>query len=288
MRVVYVDLLFGVNLVMNYLLLLLTARLTGQYSGRWRLFFAASVGALFGVILYFPEMNVLSALACKAVLCVLITGIAFYGKSGRALLKQNLIFLGVSLAFGGGILALSLVPGYRGAVIVQNGVVNFNLPFLRVACMAALIYFLLSLIFSPGGAEDRKKVVKMTLSMDRNVTSFNAFSDTGNLLRDPVSGNRVIFASKEAVLPLFSKDAQDTIRKLNGQNIIDSFNQLYRQIGGKCRLVPYRGAAGENGMIIVFKPESVVIDGKVLTGYMLGISPNPMQTAEGCLAIIGV
>ena len=96
------------------------------------------------------------------------------------------------------------------------------------------------------------------------------------------------FCVKRCVLPLFSQDAQDIIRRLNGQNIIDCFNQLFRQIGGKCRLVPYRGAAGEDGLIIVVKPESVMIDGKPMPGYMLGISPNPMQTAEGCLAIVGV
>ena len=169
------DLLFGVNLVMNYLLLLLTARLTGQYSGRWRLFFAATVGAVFGVILYFPEMNVLSALACKAALCVLVTGIAFYRKNGRALLRQNLIFFRSVSGIWRRDSALSLIPGYRETVSVQNGVVNFNLPFLRVACMAALIYFLMSLIFSPGGAEDRKKVVKMTLAMDRHATASMPF-----------------------------------------------------------------------------------------------------------------
>lgn len=288
MRVVYVDLLFGVNLIMNYLLLLLTNRLTGQYSGRWRLCFAAAVGAFFGVILYFPEMNVLCALACKAALCVLITGIAFYRKHGGALVRQNLIFLAVSMAFGGGMLALSLIPGYREAVSVQNGVVNFHLPFLRVVLMAALIYFLLSLVFSPGGAEDRKKVVKLTLSMDRRTASFSAFLDTGNLLRDPVTGNRVIFASKEAVLPLLSSGAQEAVRSLSGQNTVECFNQLYDQIGSRCRLIPYRGAAGENGMIIVLKPERVMMNGKPILGYMLGISPNPIQTSEGCLAIVGV
>ena len=51
MRVVYVDTLFFLNLAVDYLLLLLTARLSGVYRSRRRLALGAAVGALRAVAL---------------------------------------------------------------------------------------------------------------------------------------------------------------------------------------------------------------------------------------------
>ena len=49
MRVVYLDTLFFLNLLVDYLLLLLTARLAGVYRNRKWLAFGAAVGAVFAM-----------------------------------------------------------------------------------------------------------------------------------------------------------------------------------------------------------------------------------------------
>ena len=59
MRVVYVDELFAVNLLLDYLLLVLTARLSGVFAPRLRLLLAAALGALLAVLLYFPQLTVM-------------------------------------------------------------------------------------------------------------------------------------------------------------------------------------------------------------------------------------
>ena len=69
MRVVYVDTLFFLNLLVDYLLLLLTARLAGVYRNRKWLAFGAAVGAVFAVLLYFPPIPVLPGLLLRGAVC---------------------------------------------------------------------------------------------------------------------------------------------------------------------------------------------------------------------------
>ena len=56
MQVIYIDVLFALNLVVNYLLLFLTARFSGLYVGRLRLLGGAALGALFSVLMFFPDL----------------------------------------------------------------------------------------------------------------------------------------------------------------------------------------------------------------------------------------
>lgn len=109
MTVVYVDSVFILNGVMDYLLLLVTARLAGIPLRRRRYLLAALAGAAYAVAVFLPGMGFLSAPPVKAAAGVLMALIAYGGETRLA--RLTLLFFALSCALAGSVLALGLLAG---------------------------------------------------------------------------------------------------------------------------------------------------------------------------------
>ena len=91
---VYVDSVFILNGVMDYLLLLVTARLAGIPLRRRRYLLAALAGAAYAVAVFLPGMGFLSAPPVKAAAGVLMALIAYGGETRLA--RLTLLFFALS------------------------------------------------------------------------------------------------------------------------------------------------------------------------------------------------
>ena len=80
MTVVYIDLLFLLNLIANYLLLLATGRMTGAVLMRWRIGLGAGLGALYAALIFLPGLIWLACWPCKLAVGVLMALIAYGGE----------------------------------------------------------------------------------------------------------------------------------------------------------------------------------------------------------------
>ena len=111
MTVVYIDSLFLLNLIVDYLLLLGAARLSGAVLCRPRMALGAVLGAAYACAVFLPGLGFLTHPAVELSIAVAMALIAYGG--GQRLLRSFLAFLALSCALGGGVLALSLL-GARG------------------------------------------------------------------------------------------------------------------------------------------------------------------------------
>lgn len=109
MTVVYIDALFLLNFVVNYLLLLSAGKLAGEVLRRLWLALGAAVGALYAAAVFFPGMGFLLHPLCKISMAVVMVLIAYGGS--RRLLRVGWCFLRYPAAFGGGIFALGTAGG---------------------------------------------------------------------------------------------------------------------------------------------------------------------------------
>ena len=172
MQVIYADSLFFLNLIINYVLLLVTAKICHTPARRLRLAGAAAFGAAYSVAVLYPPLAFLSSWAVKLAAGVAIALIAFGGR--RAFLKQVLVFLAVTAAFGGAVYAGSLLFGGTGRLSSSAGV-RILLPVFVIS------YAVLTLLFrraarsrGPGG------VVSLTVKSGGREISLRALKDTGN------------------------------------------------------------------------------------------------------------
>ena len=89
--VIYVDTLFLLNGMVDYLLLLASARLAGEPLFRVRFALGAVFGGLYAVAIFLPGLAFLVRPPCRLAAAVLMVLLAFW--RSRRLLRQMVIFL---------------------------------------------------------------------------------------------------------------------------------------------------------------------------------------------------
>ena len=281
MRVVYLDALFLLNFVVDYLLLLAAGRLAGEVLRRGRLALGAAVGAGYAAAVFLPGMGFLLHPLCKLAAAVLALLVGYGGS--RRLLRVSLIFFAVAAAFGGGILALELL-GNRGLTL-RNGIFYSAMDLRLILLSAAGCYAAITLVLRGCGRHvpGREQVSALLTLAGRRVV-LTALVDTGNTLSDPVTGRPVMVAEAEKVAGLFPPgQAPDP------QSLRDPAAALER-LGGaglRCRLLPYQAVGVECGLLLAVRLDGARVGGEEYGPILLALSPNRLTDGGGYCALIG-
>jgi len=268
METIYVDRLFIINLLIDYLLALGSARVCGVLLSRWRYFFSALFGALYAVLSVFPSLGFLTLVPIKLTSGILMALIAFGGE--RNFFRCAVVFFAVSALFGGIIWALSLRGGVGGSAIY----VPISTPML-LFCFG-ICYALISFAFNRSAKGMEQKVYITQVEYGGKAVTLRTLSDSGNTLYDPVSGARVLVASCETLAPLFPE------LKLNGDA-----SELALAGMGTFRLVPYSAVGTSGGLLAAFKPRRITLDGKECGDILVAVSPHKIG-GDGFDSVIGI
>lgn len=265
METIYIDSLFILNLVIDYLLCLVSGRICGVILRRGRYLTAAFIGALYAVGMYLPGLEILKSPGMK--LCLwLAMALCAFGKEER-MLRCALAFAAVSAAFGGFIWAIELSGGYP-AFDMRTLVLSF-----------VLCYGTFRIIFKGRARITELKHVKIELELSGNKAEFMALVDTGNRLTEPISGKRVMVVSPAAIAGLFPGHEE-----LLDLEPVEFMERAHKEapLRGRFRLVAYSSLGGE-GLLCAFSPDRALIEGKEHE-IMAAISEN--AAGDGFQAII--
>ena len=280
MTTIYLDTLFLLNAVVDYLLLLCSARLAGEPLERLRFGAGAALGGGYAVALFLPGMGFLYHPLCRLSAAVLMVLVAF--ARSRRLLRQVVVFFALSCAFGGGVLAVSLLGGQ--GLSMGGGVIYSGLDVKMVLLSAAGCYGVLSLFFRNWGRHSRARgelrQVKVTLC--QREISLTALMDTGNTLCDPVTGRRVMVMEGEWAAKL--------VPQLDREDLADPTRGLERLSGewpGRFRLLPYRAVGTDRGLLLALRADRVELEGEQQESTLVALSPNPVSDGGGYQALVG-
>jgi len=262
MEVIYVDLLFLFNLAADYLLCLCTGRICGLVLRRLRYLAAAFLGAVYAAAVYLPHLGFLAAPPLRLA-AGLLMGLAAFGAERRPL-RCAAVLLAVSAAFGGAIWAISLAAGGSPA-----GPVPLSRRLLLLAF--ALCYAALQLLFRLRGKSGERQRVEVRASFLGREASFTALLDTGNALTDPLSGAQVLVACPHALRPILRENTE-LFAALSAVELLEASAQI-PELRGRLRLLPY-SALGGGGLLPVFRPDSLLIDGLARRGVLVAVSPR--------------
>lgn len=271
MTVVYIDEAFLLNALVDYLLLLSSARLAGEPLRRGRIALGAVLGGLYSAAVFLPGWGFLDQPLCKVALAVGMTLIAF--GSSRRLLRVSLVFFGVSAAFGGGVLALRLFLGAPAVLDLRT-----------VLLSAAGCYLFLTLIFGRAARYGRRELTVAELELAGRKCRLTALVDTGNTLTDPATGKTVMVAEGEKVAPLFPKGECPTSAELS-----DPVGAMERRKGGgrHWRLLPYQTVGVPHGLLLCVRVDRARVGKEEYGPILLALSPNPVSDGGGYNALIG-
>ena len=277
---VYLDELFLLNFVVDYLLLLSAGRLAGEVLCRSRLALGALLGAAYAAAVFLPGVGFLLHPLCKlcsAVLMVLL--------GSRRLLRVSLTFFVVSAAFGGGIFAIQALGNQ--SLTMKNGVLASAMDLRLILLSAAGCYALLTLLFRRAARHSApRELVPAVLRLDGRKVVLTALIDTWNTLTDPTTGRPVMVAEGEKIAPLFPPGRAPTTEELRAPAAL--LERLDREgWRGRCRLLPYQAVGVECGMLLTLRLDGARVGAEDCGRLLLALSPTRLTDGGGYCALIG-
>lgn len=282
MTVIYVDTLFLLNALVDYLLLLCSARLAGEPLKRLRFTLGAVLGGGYAVVIFLPGLAFLDHPLCRLSAAALMVLAAFGGS--RRLGRQAVIFFALSCAFAGGVLAVSLLGGQ--GLSLNRGVIYSGMDLKIVLLSAAGCYAAFSLLLQKVARHTSfsGELKRVRLRLGERVVELTALTDTGNTLTDPVTGQGVMVAEGERLFPLFPPEQRPDAAALR-----DPAGSLERLTGsgGRFRLLPYRSVGVDRGLLLAVRVDGAVVDGEDRGAMVVALSPTPVSDGGGYAALLG-
>lgn len=283
MRVLYLDTLFLLNLTVDYLLLLLTARLSGRFVRRRRLLLGAVVGAILAMLLFFPRLSWLASLCAKVATCAATILSAFGRRPYReAAHLMGLLLLLTALLAG----LLEVLAAAQPALTVQNGAIyaEISMPVMLIGFTA--VFMLSAQVLGKGRAAPGRVWREIRAESPAGKVCFRALVDSGNLLRDPLSGRQVIVTESGAAAPLLGMEEEalrHMLDSLSGEALLVC---LREQAGVPVWLLPARTVA-EKSLLAVFRPQRLLVDGQPREDCLLGLTGARLEIGGDCRALMG-
>lgn len=262
METIYLDELFLLNLVIDYFLLLATARVCALPFRRRRFALGAAAGSLWCCLSLVPVCSFLNAPLLRPILAMTMTLTAF--GNTQKLLRCFFAFLGVSALFGGAVYAASL---WRGSGVSGGRLIHIDMRVLVLSF--ALCWALVSFLFRRSISNAQREYHTVTLEKGGRKTTFRALRDTGNGLYDPLSGCAAFVAEAEALKPLFPHTDLSVLRGPPAEAVT--------AIPGT-RLIPCASIGGQRRLLLAFRPDRVTIDGRERQDLIAAVSPAPIGT----------
>ena len=201
--IVYADVLIFLNTLVDYFLLLVTAKLSGEKPKTLRTVLASVIGGVSSLYIFLPPQKTVTELLYKAAVAFLTALVCFGARSFKKYLKNTGVFFLVTCAWAGVMFAFWAIFKPYGMVI-NNSVVYLSIsPTVLVLCSVDG-YFAFSVLWRifkrnvPTAARHKVNVVANGKSV-----VLNAIADTGNSLEDVFGKGEVIIADKREVERLF-------------------------------------------------------------------------------------
>ena len=271
-----------INFSMDFLALYITAKILHIKLIPKRLTLAASAGALYSLLALVVIPSGILGASISIGMSFLLTRVSFGKQPAMHLLKNTAVFYLISFALGGGITAicntLNIWQNKKELVINgSHGVVYGDIPF-GLLILLALICGSFSLI--SGIIAKRKNAVKtaeIKITLASQAACLTGLVDSGNILKEPISGRPVIITTFEAVRKILPLCLIPLFR--SGEMTVSTDSAYLSRV----RIIPSSTVNGK-GLMYAFSPDSVDIDGRSVDVY-IAVS-GEAEDFGGCPALI--
>jgi len=280
---VYVDLYFLINTCMNLLTLMITASLLHRKVNRWRAWLAAAAGGLWAVVaLFFGVIGGWGLILDGAVIFLMCAAVFATKKTTlKTLLKCTLVGVLTSMILGGVMTALYAL---FNRMQLPLGETEENSSSLLIF---ALIAALAGLATVQGGRflglSKKTEYVTVNAVLFGKEVTLRAMVDTGNHLREPISGRSVIVAERSRILAALPFSLSTALQNASPDRWLADAKYATR-----IRLIPTNTATG-SGMLPAILPDKLTLNnGKETYPADYLIAPAPMENTSDFDAVIAM
>lgn len=291
---VYLDIIFVENILMNYIILFATLIILKIKNKRQqiRLLLSSAIGSSYAVIVYLNILNIYSNIIAKIILSIVMIYVAFNPSNIKQLLKQLLIFYLISFIFGGCTFALIYFIRPESAKM-NNGVFVGIYP-MKVTLIAGVVAFVITQIafkINKIKLDSKNTFISIKIFYEEKILKVNALLDSGNMLKDPISGMPVIIVEKEILYKIVPEEILDYIENVVGGEKQKDKENIEKYLS-KIRMVPFMSLGKENGMLTGIRVDKVRIETEDINveknNIIVGIYDKKLTKDNKYNALIGL
>lgn len=251
---VYLDIIFLENLCINCIILLATALINKNTISIIRILLSSLIGSVYAVIVYLSISEIFTNVILKVILSLCMVHIAYNPRNMKILLKQLILFYLTSFTFGGVAFALLYFVKPQN-ILIRNGVLIGTYP-IKIALTGVILGFI---IITIAFKNYKKKLSKkdmfcnITIEFKNKYKTVKAMIDTGNLLKEPISGTPVIIVEKQELLEIIPEEILENAEKI----ILGEYEVSLNEYASKFRVIPFTSLGKENGLLLGIKVDNL-------------------------------
>lgn len=257
---VYGDLFFLINLLVDLILLYVAGLLAGVRASAWRLILGAVAGAAYALGFLFPALAPLYSPPLRLAFPLVTVALTFSPASPGAFLRLAAWLYGGS-AFLAGVAIGAASLGTRSLLMEWAG----TWWSLGLAGVLVLVAAWGTLTFARRRFAMERLLLPVEVGIGSQCVSLTGFVDTGNQLRDPLTQSPVLVVEMAALSGLLPPGFGETYARAGSQSVMETAGVLSRLPGWSTRLrvLPFSTLGNRHGMMLGFRPDWVAVgDGR--------------------------
>lgn len=276
---VYLDGVLVLNSLVDYLLLMVCGNVTGTPVRRKRVLLAGVSGGVYAILCLLPRLSFLDGLCWKVLMAWCLCVLAFGRRPG--MLRRSVVLVLLAAAFSGVVLLLTELFAAPVSLIGSTVYYPVTLPVLVLTAGGAygVMQMALSRLTHQGG-----DIVRVEVHLCGVRRAFTALRDTGNTLRDPISGWGVMVADWNLLAS--GLHGSELTRQAVEEPVLGLRQVMAIAPELKPRLIPYKTVGVQSGLLLAVCPEEIKVEGKK-EQLLLAFSAVPVSDGGGYEALIG-
>jgi len=261
---VYLDLLFAQNVLMDYLQLSLTSIWRTKPVRKWRLWLAAVLGGIYVLFFFYLNFGFLYTFIGKILFSCVMVGIAFGFSGWQGFIRILSTFYMTGFLMGGCVVAFYWLLQSQVDVLYSFRFLR-SMDTVQVSVWSVLaIGYLFSWFFSRrmyGSLMRQKLVMDQLVQVSGEVLNYRFYCtglvDTGNQLYDPLSRTPVMLVEVK-VLPFLPASLVQLVEKGLEENW-EVIHQLNDGWANRLRILPYRTVGRADGWLVALRPDKLTL-----------------------------
>lgn len=272
---IYIDIIIVENLIMNYIILYATGLISKSKKSYLRMFLASLIGAIYATLEYVLKVNIYSNIILKTILSIIIVYVAFYPQNAKKMCKQIVLFYVTTFTFGG--IATYLIYVLKPQnIIIKNGmyVGTYVLKVIFIGAIVGTIILAIAFKMAKNKLTQKDMICKVKIKLNGKEETVEAMVDTGNMLKEPITGTPVVVVERTSLYELLPKEILNNTESILGGDFEKIPEEIKNEYVPKLKLIPFASLGKQNGMLVGIKPEKIEVINE--------------QTEEEKNAIIGI
>jgi stage II sporulation protein GA (sporulation sigma-E factor processing peptidase) len=265
---IYLDIILFENLCMNYIILFATGIVMKKKIKHTKIIISSLLGSIYAIIIYLKIVTLAS----------------------NIFIKDLLMFYLISFVFGGCSFALIYFINPE-KVKISNGVLVGMYPIKVTLIAGAIAFIIIQIAF---------KITKNKLSADDMICNIQIYFkdknikiktliDSGNMLKDPISGYPVVVVEKEKINSILPEKLINEIDMIEGGDTLEDDASCYE---AKLRIIPFSSLGKQNGILIGIKVDKIKVIFKdkeeYINNVIVGIYNKKITKENKYNALIGL